>query len=39
MATALQDLIDKRAGVWATAQDYDKRKKAGDEFSAEDEAG
>lgn len=39
MATALQDLIDKRAGVWATAQDYDTRKKAGDEFSAEDEAG
>ena len=39
MATALQDLIDKRANAWAQAQDFDTRKKAGDEFTAEDTAG
>ncbi len=38
MATALQDLVDKRASVWAEAQAFDTRKKAGDEFSAEDQA-
>lgn len=39
MATALQDLVDQRASAWAKAQDFDTRKKAGDEFSAEDTQG
>lgn len=38
MATAIQDLVDKRASVWADAQAFDTRKKAGDEISAEDQA-
>lgn len=38
MATKIQDLVDKRANTWAQAQDFDTRKKAGDELSAEDQA-
>ncbi len=38
MATTEQDLVDRRASAWALAQDFDTRKKAGDEMSAEDQA-
>lgn len=38
MTTALQDLIDKRAGTWAQAQEFNERATKGEEMSAEDSA-
>lgn len=34
----LQELIDKRAGIWAQAQEFNERHKKGETMSAEDEA-
>lgn len=38
MATALQDLVDKRQAAWEQAQDFNTRKTNGDEMTAEDQA-